>query len=218
MEQYRNAFDQIRANQDFQDRLILVSQVSGKRDLTLLIPFGEPGLDTCRAQQMSHIRKSDGNTVIYFDHLSVFAGDHLIEQACDIFHVIKWLNGLSAFPHLLTGLPLCFLHLDVCAVLQHDRAEIAGRFRGKHASAESLFIQQGQISRMVDMCMGQEHKIQFARIHGKFLIDKQILPLLHTAIHDSLFIADFQQCQTAGHFMSGAKKCYLQSRFTSILI
>ena len=58
------------------------------------------------------------------------------------------------------------------------------------------------------MRMGQQHEIQLRRADGQLLIDKEVLPLLHTAVHQTTLVPNFEIGTAAGHLMRRAKKCY----------
>ena len=50
--------------------------------------------------------------------------------------------------------------LNVCAVQQHEPAEVAGSFGGVDRTVETFLDQKWKISGVIHMRMGQEHKIQ----------------------------------------------------------
>ena len=195
-----------------QDGLIGVAQVAGEGDLPFLAVLREPHLDAGRSQQVPHIREPDGHTVVDLDHLMIAAWDHGAQQALHILHVVNGFHRGVALPHLLAGLPFRLLHLDMGTVLQHDIAQVAGGLRGKHVAPESLFVQKRKVSGVIDMGMGQQHKIDLPCRHRQFGVFEQVLPLFHTAVNEALFIPDFQQRHAAGHLMGGANKRDLQSK------
>ena len=198
--QILRVFNRLRVSQD---GLFGITQIAGESDLPFLPIFREPYFDAGRAQKMAHIRKPDGDTVVDLDHLMITARDHGAQQALNILHVVQGLHCSVAFSHFLSGLPFCLLHLDVGTVLQHDVTQIAGSLRGKHVAPESLFVQERKVPGMIDVRMGQKHKIDLPCRYRQLGVFEQIFPLFHAAVDESFFIPNFQQCHTAGHLMCG---------------
>jgi hypothetical protein len=70
--------------------------------------------------------------------------------------------------------------LQISAVGQKDSAEIARGIRAKDRPAESISNQQGQIARMVNMGVCEEHQIDACRV------DRQIRPVAQAQLLVSL--------------------------------
>jgi len=52
--------------------------------------------------------------------------------------------------------------------------------------------------------MGQQHKVNIPRLHRNFHIFIQVLALLHTAVDNTFFVADFEKSAAAGDLMGSA--------------
>ncbi len=55
------------------------------------------------------------------------------------------------------------------AVPQHDIAQVLGGIGAVYAAVKALLAQPGNISRVVDMGMGEQHRINSCRRNGKGL-------------------------------------------------
>ena len=194
-----------------EDGLIDVADIAAEADAALLAVFVQPYLYCRRAEQMPHVGQADGHAVIDLNYLVVPAGDHSPHYARDVVKVVYRLDRRAARAHGLAGFPLCLLHLDVRRVAQHYVAQLAGRGAGVYRAAEALLIERGQHPGVVDVRMGQQHKIQLARGDGQGSVLIEVPALLHAVIDNALLAADFDISAAAGHFMRGAYKSYLHS-------
>lgn len=95
------------------------------------------------------------------------------------------------------------------AVAQHDLAQAGSGFRSIHGAPKAVFVQQGQISRMVDMGVRQQHAAQFCRVHRQRDILEPVFPLLHPAVHQESAVPHLQQGAAPRNLMRGADKRYL---------
>ena len=93
-------------------------------------------------------------------------------------------------------------------VTKHDITEIAGSRCSVNWPSEPLGIGQGEISRMVDMSMGQQRKINFRQRHRDLLIFILIRPLFHTTVYKKLLSCRLQKVAASGHLMGGTYKSH----------
>ena len=198
-----------------EDGLVQVAHIAAEAELPGLAVFREPDLNGGGAQQMAHIGEADADAVIHLDNLAVGAGDHALHQPGHVLQVIQGLHLRPAVSQGFAAFPLRLGHLDVGAVTQHNVAQGAGGGGGIDRAPEALLIQQGQMAGMVDMGVGQQGKIQLPGRDGQRLVFKQIPPLLHTAVHDALFISHLNIGAAAGDLMGGTKKCDLHIKRSS---
>ena len=63
-------------------------------------------------------------------------------------------------------------------------------YRGVDPTPEAVLRQQGQQARVINMGMGQQHIIHLRLAHRKLCILKGIDALLHTIIHQNMFVSD----------------------------
>ena len=189
-----------------QDRLIDISEISGKYNRSGFSIFGSKHFNRRRSKQMSDIRKPNRNPITQFNFLIIITGNQKPYRRKCIFHriqrYIRFPAGTFGFPVS----PLCLKLLDMCTVTQHDRTEFRSRFGCKYLSAESVGIKHRQKTCMINMCMGKQYVINFCRIHRNFLIFKQISSLFHTNVYTKTFIAYFKIMTTSCHFVSSPKK------------
>ena len=169
-------------------------------------------------QKMPGIAEADLAVFLHLDAFAVFDGDEALDYFLGIVHGIHRLGLIASGTFVLPVLPLRFFLLNVCAVEEHDRAEI-GRGLGRiDIAAEASLVQQRQIARMVHVRVGQKDGFDLGCVHGDILIDKDILALFHAAVHQKLMFAGFQVGDGAGHFMRRTQKnCFhLDTPFTKL--
>ena len=190
-----------------QDRLAEVAHVAGEGDLSRLAPLPEPDLDGGGAQQVPHIRHAQGDAVVHLEHPAVVAGAQQADGADGVVQIVEGLLMGRAAALPLAVFVLRLAHLDVGAVAQHDVAEGAGGGGGVDGAAVALLVQQRELARVVDVGVGQQHKVQLRSPDRQGLVFKEILPLLHAAVHQALFIAHLDERAAAGDLMGRAEKC-----------
>ena len=192
-----------------EDGLVQVAHIAAEAELPGLAVFRKPDLNGGRAQQMAHIGEADADAVVHLDGLAVGAGDHAAHQSGHVLQVIQGLHLRPAVAQGFAAFPLRLGHLDVGAVTQHDVAQGAGGGGGIDRAPEALLVQQGQMAGLVDMGVGQQHKVQLPGRDGQGFVFKQVPPLLHAAVHDALFVPHLDIGAAAGDLMGGAQKCDL---------
>ena len=140
---------------------------------------------------MPNICKTDLYPLTDLNHLIVLTGNDPADDIIRILHGIKRLYECIVCTSLrLTVLPLRILHLDMCTVTQHNATQIRRSIRGIDLSSEASGIQKRQKTRMIHMGMGQQHIIHLRLAHRKLCILKGINALLHTIIHQNMFLSD----------------------------
>ena len=193
----------------FQDRLVMIADISAEADLFCHTVLMEPHLDSGRTEQVAHIRQTNGDRLIYLDYLAVRAGPKLFQNSLGIFGGVKRLDLSVAAAFGLSVFPLSFCLLDTGGITEHNLAEGVCGGAGIHRSPETFFIQKRQEARMVNVCMCKQDKIQFGCRDGKRPVDKKIFPLFHAVIHNTLFITCLDQRGAAGNFVCRAVKTNL---------
>ena len=155
---------------------------------------------------MARVIEPHGDMLVDLHLLPVAAGTEQFHQSLYVLHGVSRLHRRTTGTLFFPGLPLRILLLNVGAVPEHNIRQHAGCSRGIHRAPESVFIQQRQISGMVNVGMGQQHKVNIPRLHRNFHIFIQVLALLHTAVHQTFDAAHLNERTAAGHFMGCADK------------
>ena len=156
---------------------------------------------------MTHIHKPDVKAILQTDRLPVSTGDKMIQYTLCIVHGIKRLYLRLAGTHCLPVLPLRLRLLNVSTVLQHDIAQLRRGPDRHHLSAESIGIDIGKHSNVVNMSMSDQNIIDLTITHRQRSILIFIHPLFHTAIHQHLQTTCLQQMAAAGNLMRRTNKC-----------
>ena len=82
-------------------------------------------------------------------------------------------------------------------VPQHDIAKVCRLPGGKDGPPEAVLIELGKHTGMVDMCVGQKHRVDFPRRHRQGHIFEDVDTLFHAAVHQVLPASHLQQCTAA---------------------
>ena len=127
-------------------RLIKITDITGKYDFFLFIILGEPDLNAAGTKKMSCIYKTYLYSFCRFNNLIVRTSDKIPKHSHGIFHSISRYKFRLAFSAALAVSPFCLKHLDVCTVTKHNITEIAGRLCCVDRSLITLGIQSGKIS------------------------------------------------------------------------
>ena len=172
-------------------RLLMVSDVTREQQLSCLAVLCKPKLDACRAEQVSRIGIAHLYAIAYVYLLIVFVRHKAGYRSLCVSHCIKRLNVLAALAPALSGAPLGFKLLDMRRIAQHYRAQVAGRFCSVYLSREAACIQQRQQSRVVDVSVGEQHKVNAGGWAGDFLVLKVVYALLHAEIDKEFLSAGF---------------------------
>ena len=91
--------------------------------------------------------------------------------------------------------PVCIFLLNVTTVPQHDFAQVVGRIRTVDLPCESVLTEPGQVTRMVNVGMGQKDAINLGRGYGEGVpVPEAILfePLEHPTIDEQSPFLGFQ--------------------------
>ena len=186
-----NIISFLRIRRILNERLVFISNVSGKDNFLRYILFGCPDLDTRRSKEMPNICKTDLYPLTDLNHPVVFTGNDPADNIVCILHGIKRLYKCIVRTSLrLAVLPLRILHLDMCTVTKHNAAKVCRCLRCQDLPPESSCRQLRQHTGMIHMGMGQQHIIKLCLTHGQLCILKGINALLHTIIHQNMFVSD----------------------------
>ena len=184
--------------------LIDVAHVAAEHDLPGLLPLRQPHFDGGGTQQMADVRHADDNALRGLNGGVILAGAEQPESRRRVVGVVYRLHGPFPGALGLAGAPLGFRFLNVRRVHQHDAAKIAGGLRGVDLPPEPVLAQLGEHTGMVDMGVGQEHRFDGVRRNGQRDILENVLPLLHTAVHQIVSAVHFQQRTAASDLMGRA--------------
>ena len=83
--------------------------------------------------------------------------------------------------------PFSFKFLNMCRVAQHNVAQIHCGVGGVDFTFKTTLYKQRNMTRMVDMRVGEKDIVNFARCNRKFNVFKYIFALFHTAVNYYFF-------------------------------
>ena len=185
----------------FYDGLIQIADIAGEHQLCGGAALGDPQLDAGRAQQVPHVHEPCFDARGKLNALAVL---HAQEQAAGGFGVLYGVHGLHrlcAGALALAVFPLGFKFLNMRRVPQHNAAQLHRRDGGVDPASEAVVRQQRQKTGMVDMGMGDEHKVDLAGGYGQGLVFVHIFTLLHAVVDEKPLPCRFQHGAAAGHLM-----------------
>ena len=185
----------------FYDGLIQIADIAGEHQLCGGAALGDPQLDAGRTQQVSHVHEPRFDARGKLDALAVL---HAPEQAAGGFGILYGVHGLYRLCAGALGLavfPLGFKLLNMRRVPQHDAAQLHRGDGGVDPAPEAVVRQQRQKAGMVDMGMGDEHKVDLAGGYGQRLVFVHILALLHAVVDEEPLPCRFQHGAAAGHLV-----------------
>ena len=185
-------------------RLIEVAYIAGEDDLLFAVALFEPDLDSCRTEQMPDIGETDRDRFVDLHLAAVFAWVQQLHKPCNIIKIVKRLDGGFTAAHRLARFPFGVGHLYVRAVAQHYVQQRACSARGVHGAAEAVFIKQRQQTGVVNVRVRHQRKVKHRCRDRQLLIFKKVLALLHTAVDNTFFVADFEKSAAAGDLMGSA--------------
>ena len=189
-----------------QDRLILVAHVAAEHDLALLPVLGQPDLDGGGAQQMPHVGEADGHALVDLIALAILAAPQQLDRAHGALHGVEGRRRHLTGALRLAFTPLGVGLLNVGGVPQHQVAQATRRAGGEDRAPEAVVVQLGQQAGVVDVGMGQEHRLHRGGGHGQRFILEHVDALLHTAVHKEIAPAAGDHRAAAGHLMRRAQK------------
>ena len=192
-------------------RPVQIAHVAAEQELARCISLRQPQLDMRSTEQVPRVPETDHHVFPDLRDLVEAHRDEEPERRLRVFARIDRFDQFLAGPFVFSVLPLDLGFLDLRAVHQHDAAEIHRGLGRIDRAAEAPFVQQGQIPRMVDMRMGQKDRVDRSGIYRQVLIDVDVFPLLHAAVHQITGIAHLQIGHGTGHLMGGPQKCDLHS-------
>ena len=185
----------------FYNGLVQIADIAGEDQLCGGAALGDPQLDAGRAQQVAHIHKPCLDARGKLDALAVL---HTQEQAAGglgILYGVHRLYRLCTGALALAVFPLGFKLLNMRRVPQHNAAQLHGRDGGIDPAPEAVVRQQRQKAGMVNMCMGDQHKIDLAGGYGQGLIFICVLALLHAVVDEEALPCCLQHGAAAGHLV-----------------
>jgi len=110
----------------------------------------------------------------------LFIRDWLKERQSSfgIGYCVKGLKRVFALAQPFFVDVLHVLFLQVARIRKHDAAKIAGGTGCVNGSPEAVLHQSGQISAMVDMCVGEKNRVDCIRPQGEIAVPlKRLLSL-----------------------------------------
>ena len=157
---------------------------------------------------MPGVHQAHAHTRYGFETLTV---PHRAEQrnGCQsILHGIERRHGRQA---LLAALFIHILHIpfvNMCRVFEHNICQIRAGISGIDWTMEALLDEVGQVAAMVNMRMGENHRINAGWVKGEMLVDGigfVALTLTESTIQQQLMPIDFQQVHRTSNRSGSAK-------------
>ena len=140
---------------------------------------------------MPRIHKNNVQALCNTYFFSVFAGSEIGERFFGILHGVNRLNKSLSRSFIFAVFPLGIAFLYMCAVRKHYLTKmICCRCRINRA-VKAVLKKKRDISRMVDMCMSKQYKIDSAFINRNLLVYECIFALLHSAVNKPVFPVNF---------------------------
>ena len=170
--------------------------------------------DGSAAQQVAYIGKGGRNAGEHFQRLAVALRYKLLHHGHGVFYCVVRLYQLIAAALGFAVFPLGFLLLNVGGIFQHDFAQVHGGICAVNGAAESVLVQIGDASRMVNVGVGQKDGFNLTGGAGQVRIGVNVFALLHAAVHQKAVAACFNQGAAAGHFTGSAQKGQLHNSLT----
>ena len=181
----------IRQRRILEQRLVLIADIARENDLFLRASLGEPQLHAGRSEKVSDIGESEAHAVAERIDLPVLIGRDQADQIQCVLHGINRFKGLLISAALLSLVfPLRLHGLDMRGITQHDIAQTRCRLRRDDLSAESVLVECGQHTCMINMCMCHNHEIDPGSRNRQrgVLIFHAALP--HAAVYQYILAAD----------------------------
>ena len=150
---------------------------------------------------MPRIHKAHLKSLAHIHHMMILAGHKMRQHPHGVIHIIYRHNLRFSRPLCLAVLPLRLGHLNMRAVFEHNVTELARRRRRKHLSAKPVPVQKRQKTGMVNMRMRDKYIVNLRGIDRYLLIDVEIRPLFHAAVHQNVMSAKCQIMTAPRHLM-----------------
>ena len=193
-----------------QNGLAQIAHVPGKNDLLLLAALSEPDLDAGRTQEVADVRKAAANPLGHVHHGAVVTGHKQGESPLSVVHVVHGFHRRAPGPLGFAAFPFRVLHLDVGAVPEHDLAQLRGDAGGEDLSLKTVFIEEGDIPRMVDVGVGQQEEVNVPGLYRERLVFIKVAPLLHAVVHQAGHTSHLDKGAAARDLVAGAQKRQFQ--------
>ena len=188
------------------DGLVHIAQVAGEDQLLGDAVLRGGDGDAGAAQQMAGIGKADTDPFAQLHILAVFTGSDILLHILRVLHGVEGLHPGRAGTLRLAVFPLGVGLLNMGGVQQHDVHEVGRQAGGEDAALEPLLHQHGHPAGMVDMGVGDEHKVNAAGMEGQGLVVHLVPSLLQPAVDEYLLSVDLQAVAAAGDALVGAVK------------
>ena len=192
------------------------ADIAGKSKVERALPFFFDGeMNTCGTKDMAGIEILTFHSFKNFKLRSVWNLHDQIKHRLYVVGGVQRLDCRKFFLRTLLVHEFNIFFLDVCAVHQHNAAEICGRRSAINSSGESSLRKVRKISGMIDMCMRKNNGVDGGRIERKIhvaVVGIRAASLKHAAIKQDLFSVDAKKMHRACNGAGGAEKLYFHRR------
>ena len=106
------------------ERLVDISDISRKYQLSGNSVLGQCEDNACRAEKMACITEINGDTIAYLHSSFIFMRNEQLDSTESVIHCIKRFIWFFTTALSLSASPFCFKFLNMCAVTKHDTAKI----------------------------------------------------------------------------------------------
>ena len=142
----------------------------------------------------------------HLEDLAVLPGLDQLQGGLSVGQGVQGFHVGPAGPAALLVLPLGVALLDVGRVPEHDGHELGGEAGGVDGPGEPLFGQQGNAARVVDVGVGDQHRVDIARGEVQGVVVVLVPALLQSAVDEELLPPHLQAVAAAGNRVGGAEK------------
>ena len=184
------------------DGKIIAPHIAGEHHTPEFVTLAQLQHDRGAAEDVSSLRVHRAHAVSDIEPLAIRHADHLFERAGGILHTIKRLGMRTSMPLQKVGI----LFLDMRRVGEHERAEVSRGRGGPDGVPVTLRRQERQPACMVDVCMGEHHRVDFVdgqRESGILRVAFAALALKQPAVEQHGALAHAYDMAGAGDFLSG---------------
>src|SRR3989344_6507619 len=115
-------------------------------------------------EHMPCIEELHSHTRYRFEPFTVV---HPLKELATIDRILLGVERSIAIHHgegTVLGEECLILLLEVSPILQHHRCKIFGGIRTKHRATVATLPEHRDTSHMIHVCMGEDHRIDFARV------------------------------------------------------
>ena len=157
-------------------------------------------------ENMARVHKAHLHPVLDLEAGAVLTGDDVLDGGLGIGHGVQGLHRLGPGALALLVLPLGVALLDVGRVPQHNAQQLPRETGAVDVAFKALLHQQGDAAGVVDVGVGDHHRVDVPGVEVQLLVVPLVPALLQAAVHQDLRPAALHTVAAAGHGTGCAEK------------